>query len=199
MAFIDRVLDPLLDRTPGLRVVFEHITTADAVSWVLQAPPGVAATITAHHLLLDRNALFAGGVSPHHYCLPVLKRRRHREALVWAATSGNPRFFLGTDSAPHPRRAKESAHGCAGVFSAHAAIELYAEVFDEAGALPMLEGFASRFGPEFYGLEPNRDRIVLRRESWTVPAHYPFGDDVVVPLRAGQSVRWSVAEPGPKG
>ncbi len=195
MVFIDRVLDPLLDRVPGLRVVFEHITTADAVSWVLRAPPGVAATITPHHLVLDRNDLFAGGVAPHHYCLPVLKRRRHREALVWAATSGNPRFFLGTDSAPHPRRAKEAAHGCAGVFSAHAAIELYVEAFEDAGALSMLEGFASRFGAQYYGLPPNRERLLLRRESWIVPENYPFGDDVVVPLRAGEPVRWAVVEP----
>jgi dihydroorotase len=191
--FLDRVLDPLMPRVPGLKVVVEHITTADAVDWVMHAPPQVAATITAHHLLLDRNAIFVGGLSPHHYCLPVL------EALLWAATSGNPRFFLGTDSAPHPRRNKEAPRGCAGIFTAHAAIELYAEVFDEAGALDRLEGFASHYGPDFYGLPRNRERVVLRRESWRVPAHYSFGDEELVPLRAGQSVAWSLAKQDDSG
>ena len=191
--FLDSVLDPLMRRVPDLKLVVEHITTADAVNWVLHAPPHVAATITVHHLLFDRNVIFAGGLSPHHYCLPVLKRRQHQEALLWAATSGNPRFFLGTDSAPHPRRNKEAPRGCAGIFTAHAAIELYAEVFDEAGALDRLEGFASHYGPDFYGLPRNRERIVLRRDSWRVPEHYALGDDELVPLRAGQSVAWSFA------
>jgi dihydroorotase len=192
--FIEEVLEPLLQRVPGLRVVFEHITTAEAVSWVLTAPRGIAATITPHHLLLDRNAIFDGGLSPHHYCLPVLKRSRHREALRWAATSGNPRFFLGTDSAPHPRRDKEAPRGCAGIFSAHAAVELYAEIFDSKGSLDTLEGFACRFGAEFYGRPINRRRLTLRREPWTVPDSYPFGDDEVVPLRAGETVHWTVIE-----
>jgi dihydroorotase len=192
--FIDRVLAPLVDRMPGLKVVFEHITTADAVQWVLQAPSRVAATITPHHLLLDRNAIFRGGLDPHLYCLPVLKRNTHREALVWAATSGNPRFFLGTDSAPHPQPAKECAKGCAGIFSAHAAIELYAEVFEDAGALDLLEGFASHHGADFYGRARNEGEIVLVREEWTVPTTYAFGDHEVVPLRAGETIRWRVAD-----
>ena len=192
--FIDRVLAPLVERVPGLTVVFEHITTAEAVAWVLQAPSRVGATITPHHLLLDRNAIFSGGIDPHHYCLPVLKRDTHREALVWAATSGNPRFFLGTDSAPHPQHAKECANGCAGIFSAHAALELYAEVFEDADALELLEGFASHHGADFYGRARNEDEIVLVREEWTVPATYAFGDYEVVPLRAGETVRWRVAD-----
>ena len=192
--FIDRVLAPLVEEVPGLRVVFEHITTGDAVAWVLSAPPSVAATITAHHLLLDRNAIFAGGLSPHHYCLPVLKRDRHREALLWAATSGNPRFFLGTDSAPHPRYLKQAAHGCAGIFSAHAALELYAEVFENAGALDRFEGFASHFGADFYRLARNNGRMTLIQEEWKVPETYTFGDHELVPLRAGEMVRWKVAD-----
>ena len=190
--FIDRVLGPLVDRVSDLRVVFEHITTAEAVAWVLQAPARVAATITPHHLLLDRNAIFSGGIDPHHYCLPVLKRDIHREALVWAATSGNPRFFLGTDSAPHPRHAKERRHGCAGVFSAHAALELYTEAFEDAGALDQLEGFASLHGADFYGLPRNRDTITLVRKEWIVPPSYAFGGAEVVPLRAGDAIRWQV-------
>jgi len=193
-AFIDQVLDPLVDEVPGLRIVFEHITTAEAVAWVLSASSSVAATITPHHLLLDRNAIFAGGLSPHHYCLPVLKRGLHREALVWAATSGNPRFFLGTDSAPHPRHLKQSAHGCAGIFSAHAALELYAEAFENAGALDKLEAFASHHGADFYRLPRNEGTITLVREEWTVPPSYPFGDHELVPLRAGESLRWRLAE-----
>jgi dihydroorotase len=193
-AFIDQVLAPLVDRVPGLKVVFEHITTAEAVAWVLQAPSRVAATITPHHLLLDRNAIFSGGLHPHHYCLPVLKRDIHREALVWAATSGNPRFFLGTDSAPHPQHAKECANGCAGIFSAHAALELYAEVFEDADALDLLEGFASHYGADFYGRARNEGEVVLAREEWTVPTIYAFGDHEVVPLRAGKTVRWRVAD-----
>jgi dihydroorotase len=192
--FIDRVLDPLVDEVPGLRIVFEHITTAEAVAWVLSASSSVGATITPHHLLLDRNAIFAGGLSPHHYCLPVLKRDRHREALVWAATSGNPRFFLGTDSAPHPRHLKQSAHGCAGIFSAHAALELYAEAFENAGALDKLEAFAAHHGPDFYRLPRNEGTIALVREESTVPPSYTFGDHELVPLRAGESLRWRLAE-----
>ena len=192
--FIDQVLAPLIERTPGLRVVFEHITTADAVAWVLQAPSRVAATITPHHLLLDRNAIFSGGIDPHHYCLPVLKGAIHREAVLWAATSGSPRFFLGTDSAPHPRNAKECAHGCAGIFSAHAALELYAEAFEDAGALDLLEGFASHHGADFYGRPRNDGTVTLVREEWRVPATYAFGDSEVVPLRAGGTIRWRVAE-----
>jgi len=192
--FIDSVLSPLVGRVDDLKVVVEHITTADAVSWVLQAPARVAATITPHHLLLDRNAIFVDGIAPHHYCLPILKRSTHREALRWAATSGNPRFFLGTDSAPHPRHAKECAHGCAGIFSAHAALELYAEVFEDTAALELLEGFASFHGADFYGLPRNEGTLTLLREEWSVPPAYSFGDAEVVPLRAGGSVRWRVAE-----
>ena len=192
--FIERVLAPLVERVPGLKVVFEHITTADAVAWVLQAPSRVAATITPHHLMLDRNAIFGGGIHPHLYCLPVLKRDTHQDALVWAATSGNPRFFLGTDSAPHPKNAKECANGCAGIFSAHAAIELYVEVFEDADALDLLEGFASHYGADFYGLARNEGEVVLVREEWAVPMTYAFGDHEVVPLRAGENVRWRVAD-----
>jgi dihydroorotase len=192
--FIDRVLTPLVERVAGLKIVFEHITTADAVAWVLQAPSRVAATITPHHLLLDRNAIFRGGVAPHHYCLPVLKRDAHRQALVWAATSGNPHFFLGTDSAPHPRHLKECANGCAGIFSAHAAVELYAEVFEDAGAIDLLEGFASHHGADFYGRARNEGSVTLVREEWTVPPAYAFGDHEVVPLRAGETIRWQVTD-----
>ena len=168
--FIERTLSPLVRRFPGLKVVFEHITTAEAAQSVRAAGANVAATVTAHHLLLNRNAIFAGGIRPHHYCLPVLKRESHREALVSAVTSGNPRFFLGTDSAPHAQSTKENACGCAGCYTAHAGIELYAEVFDAAGALERLEAFASLNGPAFYGLAPNADTITLRREAWSVPA-----------------------------
>jgi len=191
--FIDKVLGPVVDRWPGLKVVFEHITTAYAVEWVLRAPPTVAATITPHHLLYDRNAIFSGGLRPHFYCLPVLKRDLHREALVWAATSGSPRFFLGTDSAPHARHAKEAPRGCAGIFSAHAALELYAEVFEAAGALDRLEAFASHHGCDFYGLPRNRHTVTLVQEEWTVPEVYEFGEHEVVPLRAGETLRWRVA------
>ncbi len=190
--FIDRVLEPLVERVPGLRIVFEHITTAEAVAFVLQAPPRVAATITAHHLLLDRSAIFSGGVNPHHYCLPVLKRNVHREALMWAATSGNPRFFLGTDSAPHPRQAKECGHGCAGIFSAHAALELYAEAFESASALDRLEGFVAQHGADFYRRPRNKGQVTLVREEWSVPETYAFGDAEVVPLRAGGTIGWRV-------
>ncbi len=191
--FIHRVLDPLVRRWPGLKVVFEHITTAEAVAWVLRAPATVAATITPHHLLFDRNAIFTGGISPHHYCLPVLKRDVHREALVWAATSGSPRFFLGTDSAPHARHTKEAPRGCAGIFSAHAALELYAEVFEDAGALDRLQAFASHHGSDFYGLPRNRGTLALVRKEWVVPEVYAFGEHEVVPLKAGETLRWRVA------
>lgn len=188
--FIDGPLTRLRERHPQLKIVLEHITTADAVAWVRSAGPRSAATITVHHLLYNRNALFVGGVRPHYYCLPILKRERHRVALVEAATSGEPAFFLGTDSAPHPRDAKQSACGCAGIYTAHAAIELYAEVFEDAGALARLEGFASWFGPDFYGLPRNRERLTLVREAWTVPEQLPFGSASLVPLRAGEQVRW---------
>jgi len=191
--FIDTVLIPLLQRFPKLRVVLEHITTRQAVEFLLATENRIAATITPHHLLLNRNALFAGGLRPHHYCLPVLKREPHRQALLEAAISGNPKFFLGTDSAPHPRQAKESACGCAGIYSAHAAIELYAEAFAEAGALARLEGFASRHGPAFYGLPVNPQTITLRRDPWTVPERLPFGEEELVPLRAGETVSWRLA------
>ena len=191
-AFIDEVLGPIVERFQGMKVVLEHITTRDAVHYVEVTGPNVAATITAHHLLLNRNALFLGGLRPHHYCLPVLKREEHREALVEAAAAGNPKFFLGTDSAPHARAAKEAACGCAGVYSAHAAIELYAAAFEEAGALARLEGFASRFGAEFYGLPQNQDTITLVREEWTVPQTLAFGGEQLVPLRAGETVAWKL-------
>ena len=192
--FIERHLLPLLRDFPALRVVFEHITTRDAAQFVAEAPAQVGATITAHHLLMNRNAMFAGGIRPHHYCLPVLKREEHRRALVAAAISGSPKFFLGTDSAPHARRAKESACGCAGMYTAHAAIELYAEAFEQAGALERLEAFASFHGADFYGLPRNLGKITLCREAWRVPDSQPFGDDVLVPLRAGGDVAWKLVE-----
>lgn len=192
--FIGRTLAPLVDRFPGLKIVFEHITTRQAADFVKAAPANVAATITAHHLLYSRNAMFSGGIRPHMYCLPVLKREDHRWALISAAISGNPRFFLGTDSAPHAQRAKESACGCAGMYTAHAAIELYAEVFDAAKALDKLEAFASFHGADFYGLPRNKEKITLVKESWEVPASLPFGaDDALVPLRAGEKVEWGLA------
>jgi dihydroorotase len=188
--FIDDALLPLLRDFPGLRLVFEHITTADAADLVREGPPTLAATITPQHQLYNRNAILVGGIHPHFYCLPVLKRERHRQALVAAATSGHPRFFLGTDSAPHAIGAKESACGCAGIYSAHAAIELYAEVFDQAGALDKLEGFASFHGADFYGLPRNTEQIRLRREPWQVPERYAFGNTQVRPLRAGETIGW---------
>ncbi|NMG54251.1 dihydroorotase [Aromatoleum aromaticum] len=191
--FIEQVLAPLVARFPALRVVFEHITTAEAARFVQDAGPNVGATVTAHHLLLNRNAIFAGGIRPHHYCLPVLKRETHRRALVEAATSGNAKFFLGTDSAPHSRAAKEAACGCAGCYTAHAAIELYAEAFEQAGALDRLEAFASLNGPAFYGLAPNAERITLAKDAWEVPGEYEYlHDDPLVPLRAGETVAWRV-------
>jgi dihydroorotase len=188
--FIDRVLTRILERVPGLKVVFEHITTAAAAEFVREARDGVAATITPQHLLMNRNAIFEGGVRPHHYCLPLLKRERDREALLAAATGDDPRFFLGTDSAPHSRHTKEASCGCAGIFSAHAAIELYAEAFEQAGRLDRLEAFASERGADFYGLPRNEQRISLVRAPWTVPDCYPFGDDAIVPLRSGTELTW---------
>ena len=191
--FLDRELSPVLRRFPRLRVVAEHVTTQQAVQFVRAAAPHVGATITAHHLLLNRNALFDGGLRPHHYCRPVLKREKHQLAVLEAAISGDSRFFLGTDSAPHPRRDKESACGCAGLYTAHAAIELYAEVFDQAGALNRLEAFASFHGADFYGLPRNVGQITLTNSPWTVPASIPVGDDVVIPFRAGEQIPWSIA------
>ncbi len=191
--FIERVLAPLVARFAGLRVVMEHATTREAVEFVSAAPPRVAATITAHHLLLSRGALFAGGIRPHLYCLPVLKREAHRRALVKAATSGNARFFLGTDSAPHARHTKETTCGCAGIYTAHAGIELYAEVFAAAGALDKLEGFASRHGAQFYGMPVNGASIQLAEAPWSVPEEIAFGPDRLVPLRAGATVAWKLA------
>jgi dihydroorotase len=195
-AFIDRVLSRIVGRVPGLKVVFEHITTRAAVDFVLAARPGVAATITPQHLLLNRNALFEGGIRPHHYCLPVLKRERDREALLAVATGDDPRFFLGTDSAPHARHTKENACGCAGIFSAHAALELYAEAFDSVGRLDRLEAFAAERGADFYGVPRNAGTVTLRREAWTVPAEYAFGPagEALVPFRAGGTVAWRLLE-----
>ncbi|WP_018987384.1 dihydroorotase [Methylophilus methylotrophus] len=190
--FIERHLQPLLKDFPGLKVVFEHITTQDAAEFVAAGPANLAATITAHHLLMNRNAMFTGGIRPHHYCLPVLKREIHRQALLKAATSDSGKFFLGTDSAPHPKSAKEASCGCAGMYTAHAAIELYAEAFEEAGALDKLEGFASFYGPDFYNLPRNTDKITLRKENWLVAESIPFAGDVLVPLRAGQTVAWKL-------
>jgi dihydroorotase len=191
--FIDDVLLPLRLRLPTLRVVFEHATTAAAVEFVRSAEGYVAATLTPQHLAMNRNDLFTGGIRPHHYCLPVLKRERDRRALLEAAISGDERFFLGTDSAPHSRATKEAACGCAGVYSAHAAVELYAEIFEAAGALSRLEGFASLHGPRFYRLPPNEQRITLSKTPWTVPDSYPFADgERLVPLRAGESLAWRV-------
>jgi dihydroorotase len=194
-AFIDEVLEPLRRRVPGLRLVFEHVTSRAAVEYVRACPERTAATITPQHLMLNRNAMFQGGLRPHHYCLPVLKREGDREALVEAAISGDPRFFLGTDSAPHARGDKESACGCAGVYSAHAGIELYAEIFEDAGALDRLEAFASHFGADFYGLPRNGDSIRLRRDAWAVPDAYPFAASTIVPFRAGTQLRWRLDGP----
>ena len=191
--FIDTALLPLTQRFPKLKVVMEHITTRDAAEFVAAAPSTVAATITAHHLLYNRNAIFLGGVRPHWYCLPVLKRETHRQALVAAATSGSPKFFLGTDSAPHAKGAKEAACGCAGCYTAYAAIELYAEVFEQAGALDQLEAFASCNGPDWYGLPRNSGKITLAKQDWTVPADYPYaGGERIVPLRAGETLSWKM-------
>jgi dihydroorotase len=192
--FIDRVLDPLRRRLPELRIVLEHITTEEAVGYVEAGGPNLAATITAHHLVINRNAIFSGGIRPHLYCLPIAKREKHRRALRRAATSGNPRFFLGTDSAPHPVAAKETACGCAGIFTAPCALEIYAEVFEEEGALDRLEAFAARNGPEFYRLPVNEGRVTLRREPFAVPEHIGQGENEIVPFRAGETLRWRLAE-----
>jgi dihydroorotase len=191
--FIDRALIPLLRDFPGLKMVLEHVSTREAVDFVTQAPDTVAATITVHHLMMNRNALFGGGLRPHHYCLPVLKGEEHRLALVRAATSGNAKFFLGTDSAPHSRRNKESACARAGIYTAHAAIELYAEVFEQAGALEALEAFASFHGPDFYGLPRNRTHLTLVKEPWQVPDAYDLGDDTLIPFRSREWVSWNLA------
>jgi dihydroorotase len=191
--FIESSLRTIVERFEGLRVVLEHATTGDAVAYVSDAPARVACTITAHHLLYNRNAIFEGGIRPHYYCLPILKREEHRRALLSAATSGNPKFFLGTDSAPHPRELKEHPCGCAGIFTAHAALELYAEAFESAGALERLEGFASFHGADFYRLPRNTRTIRLVREAWSPPAQYPFGETLLTPLRAGEKVAWRLA------
>jgi dihydroorotase len=188
--FIDTVLAEITRRFPRLRIVFEHITTREAAAYVAAAGPNLAATITAHHLLYDRNAIFRGGLRPHYYCLPVLKRAQHRRALLQAAVSGSPKFFLGTDSAPHPRSDKESACGCAGCFTAHAALELYAEAFEQAGALDRLESFASFHGADFYRLPRNTTQVTLVREAWDAPKEIAFGASVLVPLRAGEGLTW---------
>ena len=191
--FIDTVLQPLLARRPGLRVVFEHITTQQAAQFVAATGPNVAATITAHHLLYNRNAIFAGGLRPHYYCLPVLKRETHRQALVAAATSGSAKFFLGTDSAPHARGAKEASCGCAGCYTAHAALELYAEAFAAVGAIERLEAFASFNGADFYRLPRNSGKVTLAAQDWTAPQDLPYADGAtLVPLRAGETLRWKL-------
>ena len=193
--FISDTLAPLVERFDRLKLVLEHITTRQAVEFVRAARPLVGATITVHHLLYNRSAIFRGGVRPDLYCLPILKRESHRRALVEAATSGDPRFFLGTDSAPHAQNAKHAACGCAGIYTAHAALPLYAEAFEAAGALDRLEGFASWFGADFYGLPRNRERVELVREPWPVPEHYAFGDEQLTPLRAGETIAWRLATP----
>jgi len=190
--FIEQQLIPLRRDFPGLKIVMEHITTQEAAQFVAQADGMLAATITVHHLLYNRNAIFTGGIRPHYYCLPVLKRETHRLALVQAATSGSPKFFLGTDSAPHAAHLKEHATGCAGCYTAHAAMEMYAEAFDNAGALDKLEGFASFFGADFYGLPRNRGTLTLQRESWTPPESFAFGQAALKPLRAGEALPWRV-------
>ncbi|MEE8059679.1 MAG: dihydroorotase [Pseudomonadales bacterium] len=190
--FIDRTLSPLVKDFSALPMVLEHITTADAVQFVSEANHTLAATITAHHLLYNRNHMLAGGIRPHYYCLPILKRSTHQHTLIAAATSGNPKFFLGTDSAPHAQDKKETSCGCAGSYTAYAAIELYAEAFEQAGALDKLEGFASHFGPDFYGLPRNSDTITLQRKPWDVPRHLPLGDTLLVPLCAGKTLQWQV-------
>ncbi|CAM3745910.1 Dihydroorotase [Vibrio aerogenes CECT 7868] len=190
--FLKEVLAPVVQDFPGLKIVLEHITTTEAAAFVHQAGSHVAATITAHHLLYNRNHMLVGGIKPHFYCLPILKRNSHQQALIQAATSGSPKFFLGTDSAPHAKHKKETACGCAGSYTAHAAVELYAEVFEQAGHLDRLEGFASHFGPDFYGLPRNTETITLVKESWIVPEAMPFGDETVVPIRGGEPVLWKV-------
>lgn len=190
--FIDQQLEPLRKNFPGLKIVMEHITTREAAQYVAAGNDMLGATITCHHLLYNRNAIFTGGIRPHYYCLPVLKRETHRLALVEAATSGNPRIFLGTDSAPHAAHLKEHATGCAGCYTAHAAMELYAEAFEQAGALDKLEGFASHFGADFYGLPRNTDTITLKKQAWTVPESFAYGDAQLKPLRAGETLAWKL-------
>ncbi len=192
--FIDTILAPLVQRFPTLKIVLEHITTKHAVDFVNASGPNIAATVTAHHLLYNRSDMLAGGIRAHLYCLPILKRNIHQQALIDAVTSGNPKFFLGTDSAPHIRGLKETACGCAGCYTSFAALELYADVFEQAGALDKLEGFASHHGPDFYGLARNTRQIHLEKSPWTVPADYAFGPERVVPLRAGEQLQWRVAE-----
>jgi dihydroorotase len=191
--FIDAILEPLTRKFPRLKIVFEHITTERAVQFVTEAGTAIAATITPQHLLHNRNVIFSGGIRPHYYCLPILKREADREALLRAATSGNPKFFLGTDSAPHERATKENSCGCAGMFTAHAAIELYAEAFESVSKLDQLQGFASHFGADFYGLPRHSDTITLIKESWVPPASYEFGSGTVVPYRAGESIAWRLS------
>ncbi|MBU6468953.1 MAG: dihydroorotase [Betaproteobacteria bacterium] len=190
--FIEEQLIPLALKYPKLKIVLEHITTASAVKFVLTANSNVAATVTAHHLLLNRNALFQGGIRPHHYCLPVLKREKHRQALLEAVVSGNPKFFLGTDSAPHAQNVKENACGCAGIYTAHAAIELYAEAFDSVGALDKLEAFASFYGADFYGLARNKDKITIEKQQVKVPTELPYGGQSLIPMRSGEYLLWSL-------
>ncbi|MCG7490405.1 dihydroorotase [Vibrio sp. Of14-4] len=191
--FLDTVLAPIVNDFPNLKIVLEHITTADAVNFVNNANDNLAATITAHHLLYNRNHMLVGGIKPHFYCLPILKRNTHQAALIGAATSGSKKFFLGTDSAPHAKGMKEAACGCAGSYTAHAALELYAEVFEQEGKLENLEAFASHNGPDFYGLARNSDTVTLTKEEWHVPESMPFGNDIVVPIRAGEKIRWKVS------
>jgi dihydroorotase len=190
--FLDRTLSKLVDAFPTLKMVLEHITTRDSAEFVAQAPANVAATITAHHLLYNRNHMLVGGIRPHYYCLPILKRNTHQQALIKAATSGNPKFFLGTDSAPHAQHKKEAACGCAGSYTAYAAIELYAEAFEDAGALDKLEGFASHFGADFYQLPRNKDKITLIKTEWQAPESLTMGDQLLIPLRAGETLRWQL-------
>jgi dihydroorotase len=190
--FIERYLAPIAARFPGLRIVLEHITTSDAVAFVKDAGPNIAATITAHHLLFNRNDMLVGGIRPHYYCLPILKRSTHQQVLVDAATSGNPKFFLGTDSAPHATPDKETSCGCAGVYTGHAALEFYAEVFDQQGKLDRLEDFAAHFGPDFYRLPRNSDTVTLQKQPWKIPAQLPLGDGTLTPLRAADTVGWRV-------
>ena len=190
--FLETILVDVVQDFPDLKIVLEHITTKDAVDFVNNASDNVAATITAHHLLYNRNHMLAGGIRPHYYCLPILKRNTHQQALISAATSGSAKFFLGTDSAPHYKDKKEAACGCAGAYTAHAALELYAEAFEEAGALDKLEGFASHFGPDFYGLARNADTVTLIKQPWTVPASYPLGNDHVVPIKAESTIDWLI-------
>ncbi len=193
--FIRRTLVPLLAQFPQLKIVFEHITTADAVAFVAGAGPNLAATITAHHLLFNRNHMLVGGIRPHYFCLPILKRQTHQAALISAAISGSPKFFLGTDSAPHSQHRKEAACGCAGAYTAFSALELYAEAFDRAGALDKLEGFASHYGADFYGLPRNTQQITLQKEDWTLPQQLSYGDEFLVPLLAGETLHWRLVQP----